>query len=803
MKKRKTAFGIFLAAAIAAGQLSTATAANAADVNAESEALPQESMEEMLDESRDYAPDQLIVTFENGTSDHKIENIAQDQDASCERIQKVSDQKVAQINIADEDSMEEAFQKFQSEDTVVAVQPNYRYTIQKDDNKPDPYLDEKNQSGLFQYQLKNTHAEAAWTMLEQAGHSKTRVAVIDTGVDPKHEDLQKNLIKDSKGGYIQTLSGKKIHSMDDSDEEDGHGTHTTGIIGATYHNGKGGSGVASGHSNDLVEVMTVGASEDGYGLYTLDIVAAINYAVSKGAKVISMSFGGPGRDRVEEECIKNAYYNKGVVFVSASGNEMSDSYSSPSDMKEVISVNASNIENQSSAYWSNYGLPKDITAPGNAILSTSPGDRYVTMSGTSMACPVAAGIVALVRDVNRPDGQTLTPAQIYNIICASTKQKDFRENTTAYGIIDAEAAVKAAQEASADIPATSLYMKERNLTLCVGDDYSLETLVRPAACLQPVSWTSSDERVVTVDQYGNLMAVSEGRATVTAQVGELTQACDITVNPGVMATSLTIEDRPKDDTWPVDSDLELSATLKPKTVTNKEIYWQSSNPSVAMVENGIVETKAAGKTTITAKTYDGRVKDSFVLKVKNRPEQIKISKKVKWLQVGDSFQFKAKLLDAKGSGDVMPLDIIWTSNRKLAKINQKTGLFTAKKPGTAYVWANAPDYELQAYQKVIIAQKNYKGADYGLKQSDKTKNSVTLKWTKIPIASGYQVQTAAKKDGTFKTIATVKKGSTVKYKVKTKKDAFYRVRAYYYKHGAKKASWFSYSKVIQAKVAQK
>ena len=802
MKKRTTVISILLSAALAAGQLSTAAAASTPDPDTAAETLPQESMEEMLDESRDYLQDQLIVTFEDGTSDKRIETIVEDQDASCEDILTVSDQKVAQVSISEEDSMEDALQKFQEEDKVTAVQPNYRYTICKDANAPDPFLDEKNQSGRFQYQLKNTHAEAAWTLLEQAGHGKTRVAVIDTGVDPSHEDLQKNLVKDSKGGYIRTISGKKTHSMDDTDYDSGHGTHTTGIVCATYHNGKGGSGIASGHKNDLVDVISVGASEDGNNLYTLDIVAAINYAVSKGAKVISMSFGGPGRDRLMEACIKNAFYNKGVVFLAASGNDTSNGCSNPSDIKEVIAVNACDIQNKSSSYWSDYGVAKDITAPGNAILSTIPGDQYVTMSGTSMACPVAAGIAAMVRDVKRPDGKTLTPAQIYNILCASTGQKSFQENTTAYGIINAEAAVRAAQEASVDIPAKSLYLKQHELILCVGDDCSLETLVRPATSLQTVSWTSSDENVVTVDEHGSLFAAAEGTAVVTAQVGNLKQECSVIVKPCVPAASLTIGGRPEKDTCPMDAVLELTATLKPDTVTNREIYWESSDLSVAMVENGVVVTKKPGKVTITAKTYDGRVKDSFLLKVMKRPAEVKITKKVKWLQVGDTFQFKAKLVDEKGSGDVIQEPIVWSSNRKLAKINAKTGLLTARKAGTTYVWANVSNYDLTAYQKVIIAQKNYKGRDYGLKQTAAARDSVTLRWTKVPIAGGYQLQAASKKNGKFKTIATIRKGGTVTYKVRTSKNAYYRVRAFYYKQGAKKASWFGYSKVIQAKVAK-
>lgn len=804
MKKSKTFIGLCLSAAITLGQLSTAAAVSA-DADASTESVPAvqagETSEEMLDSSRDFAEDQLIVTFADSTSDKKIEQIVERQDASCEEITALTDEKIAQVTIGEETSLEDTLQKFQDESKVIAVQPNYRYTRDKEAEKPDPFLNTAVQGGRYQYHLQTIRAEAAWSLLEKGKHGKTRVAVIDTGVDPSHEDLQRNLVKDKKGGYIRAINGALIHSMDDSDLEDGHGTHVTGIIGATFHNGKGGSGVASGHKNDLVEVMTIGASGDGYSLYTTDIVAAINYAAKNGAKVINMSFGGPGRDRVMEQAIKNAYFNKGVVFVAASGNDGSSNYSSPGDMREVIDVNASDMKNNTSVYWSDFGVTKDVTAPGADILSTNPGDRYVLMSGTSMASPVTAGVVALIRDA-RTD---LTPAQVYNILCATTNQTNFRPSTTAFGIINAEKAVKAAQAASTSVPAKELYLKESRVTLFAGDDYGLEYLVRPATSLKPVTWTSSNPKVAKVDKFGKVTALRGGIAKVTATVGSLKKVCTVTVDPGVKATSITIGNKPARNELTPSGSANLSATFKPATASNQEVYWTSSNPKVSRIaETGTLSPLKVGETVITAKTYDGKVKDSFRLKVKYAPAKVTLTRKTKWIQMGSTFQFKARVTDPKGGTNLVYSPITWHSNRKIVAIS-KTGLVTPKKPGKVYVRAqvNGEDRTLVAYQQIIVAKKNYVGADYALKQTAKSKKSVTLRWKKIPIASGYQVQKAPKKNGKFKTIATIKKGGTVQYKVKTKKNAYYRVRAYYYKSGAKKPSYFSYSKTISAKVAAK
>ena len=804
MKKSKTIAGLCLSAAIVLGQLSAAAAVSAeADVTTDPvPAAPTgETVEELLDSGRDYAEDQLIVTFEDSTSDQKIEQIVENQDASCEDITALTDEKIAQVTIAQEDTLEDALQKFQEDSRVVAVQPNYRYTRNKEADKPDPFLNASAQGGMYQYHLKTIRAEAAWTLLEKGKHGKTRVAVIDTGVDPSHEDLQRNLVKDKKGGYIRAINGALTHSMDDSDMEDGHGTHVTGIIGATYHNGKGGSGVASGHKNNLVEVMTVGASEDGYGLYTADIVAAINYAAKNGAKVVNMSFGGPGRDRVMEQAIKNAYYNKGIVFAAASGNDSSSEFSSPGDFREVIDINASDMKNNTSVYWSDFGVSKDVTAPGADIISASPGDRYVSMSGTSMASPVAAGIIALIRDA-RPD---LTPAQVYNILCGTTNQTAFRPGTTAFGIINAEKAVKAAQSASADIPAKELYLKESRITLFTGDDYCLEYLVRPATSLQPVTWSSSNPKVAKVDKYGRVTGLRGGIVKVTAKAGSLKKVCTVTVVPSVRAKSITILGKPYRNELTLSGSAELSVRIKPTTASNQEVYWTSSNSKVARIsEYGSLTPQKVGETVITAKTYDGKVKDSFRLKVKYAPAKVTLTRKTRWIQMGSTFQFKAKVTDPKGGTNIVYSPVTWRSNRKIASVS-KTGLVTPKKPGNVYIRAevSGEDRTLVAYQQLIVAKKNYAGADYALKQSARSKKSVTLSWKKIPIASGYQVQRAPKKGGKFKTVATIKKGATVKYKVKTKKNAYYRVRAYYYKHGAKKPSYFSYSRTILAKVATK
>jgi uncharacterized protein YjdB len=792
VKKRNVIAAVTISAAMIVSQWAGVFAADNAGTGESSEASAQQSAAEML-KGRDYARDQLIVTFDDGTSNARIKSVVNKKDASCETIARVGNgDKAAQVDISNDDSMKQAIAKFQSDSRVKSVQPNYKYETESED----PYLN-TGAGTSYQYQLKDTNATAAWSELESGSHGRTLVAVIDTGVDAGHEDLQANMKTDRSGTYVRTLDGKQVTAADDSDETDGHGTHVTGIIGATYNNGKGGSGIASGHNNDLVQVMTVGTSSDGVSMYTFDIVSAIEYSVSKGAGVINMSLGGAGRDRVLEAAVKKAY-DAGVVIVAAAGNDGVDAYSDPSDMKEVISVNASNSNDQAT-YWSDYGLPKDITAPGNNILSSLPGNTYGLMSGTSMASPVVAGIVALVRDA----APSLTPAQIYNIICATTRQNGtFDSKATAYGIIDAAAAVKAAKEASASIDVTALSIKQKTASVYEGDDISLETLVLPATSLKPVTWSSSDESIAKVDSNGYVTGVSAGDAVITAAAGGKTVTCTVTVKAPVKAAAITFKNIPADNELAIGEETAVSATVSPSTSTNSEIYWSSSDRNIAKAdEGGYITGVSEGTATITARTYDGKVQNSFQITVKPAVTRVQLTSTPKWIQIGDKVTFTGRLLNSSGTTDVAHNHITWASSyRRIAKVDPDTGVATPLAAGAFYIKAYDSTGSLVAYKRVIVAKKNYSGKDYSLRKTKVKKTSVTLRWNKISIASGYVLQRATAKNGKYKTIKVIRKGSVATYKnshLKSGKRYYYRVRAVYVKNGVKKS--FSYSNRLAVK----
>lgn len=226
----------------------------------------------------------------------------------------------------------------------------------------------------------------AWSLSTGAN---VRVAVLDTGVQTNHPDLT-GKIKASRN-----FTGGKSSNVGD---QNGHGTHTAGTVGANMNNNKG---VASaGYKCELAIGKVLGPS----GGYDSWVAAGIDWAwQGGGSRVISMSLGGVGTSSVLDTAISRAS-TADVVIVAAAGNsgaDMDDALSSsllefPAANPLCISV-AAVSSSGSLAPFSNYGTTVDIAAPGVDIASTYKGSGYALMSGTSMSTPHVAGVVALVR----------------------------------------------------------------------------------------------------------------------------------------------------------------------------------------------------------------------------------------------------------------------------------------------------------------------------------------------------------------------------------------------------------------------
>jgi subtilisin family serine protease len=247
----------------------------------------------------------------------------------------------------------------------------------------------------------------AW--VKTKGDQDVIVAVLDTGVDYRHDDLKDNMWSGLvKHGY--DFAGDDDGTNDDDPmpdkpyDEKGHyhGTHVAGTIGAVGDNSKGVSGVAQKVSIMALKVFR----PNGYG-YSNDIMEALDYVaerVDAGDNIVAInaSYGGGGgsQDDATNDAIKKLG-EKGVVFCAAAGNEGKDidaepTYPASYNAENIITVAASD-QDDALASFSNFGAKSvDVAAPGTNILSTFPDNRYAYLQGTSMATPNVAGTIALL-----------------------------------------------------------------------------------------------------------------------------------------------------------------------------------------------------------------------------------------------------------------------------------------------------------------------------------------------------------------------------------------------------------------------
>ncbi len=235
------------------------------------------------------------------------------------------------------------------------------------------------------YQISTHHIPDVW--LETEGEDIT-IAVLDTGCQADHEDLQGSV----PSGINFTTNDKK-----DFSDRDGHGTHCSGIISAN-NNTIGIVGVAPKAKIMAMKVL----GDDGSGTYEW-IISGIMRAVSKKVDIISMSLGGSDYYDRLHDAVRHAY-KKGIPIICAAGNSGNiHQLDYPGRYPETISIGALNKDNIR-AEFSQTGEKLDFMAPGVDILSTVPVNQYQSMSGTSMATPWAAGIVALIISKHRKSG---------------------------------------------------------------------------------------------------------------------------------------------------------------------------------------------------------------------------------------------------------------------------------------------------------------------------------------------------------------------------------------------------------------
>jgi len=321
--------------------------------------------------------------------------------------------------------------------SVAYAEPNYIVKLNEPANEPmpltaapgpatnDPLLDKE-------WHIPKIDAAHGWAAdAANMGNKDLILAVVDTGVDPNHPDLKDKLLP----GW------NTVDDNNDTTDGNGHGTHCVTNAAANTNNGIGIAGVAPNVKVLPVQVL----SKDGYGSYD-SVAAGIIWAADHGAKVISMSLGGPTPSPVVSDAVKHALEKDVLVVVAAGNSGPTAGPSYPAGEPGVMAIAATDSKDVRASF-SQTGKHISVSAPGVNIFagfptyaSQMPGKEYGAISGTSMATPMVAALGALVRskypqlkqaevkaliektadDINTPGFDTMTGFGRINVFKALT-----------------------------------------------------------------------------------------------------------------------------------------------------------------------------------------------------------------------------------------------------------------------------------------------------------------------------------------------------------------------------------------------
>ncbi|MFB6112352.1 MAG: S8 family serine peptidase [Halobacteriaceae archaeon] len=278
--------------------------------------------------------------------------------------------------------------------------------------------------GIDRVDAEKVHANGETGGDNTDGEGGADLAVIDTGIDSDHPDLQANLGKCK--AFVDCKGGDCRYAWDD---DEGHRTHCAGTADA-IDNSEGVVGVSTAATLHAVKVL----DNRGSGSFS-DVAEGIEWTADQGYDVGSMSLGASSGSQTVKDACQYAY-DKGVLLVAAAGNSgpCSDCVGYPAAYSTVIAVSAT-TQDDTLADYSSTGPEVELAAPGSNVYSTYVGGAYETLSGTSMACPHVSGAGAQLMD----NGDTNTDAR--------TQLKDTAEdiglgsNESGAGLLDVEAAL--------------------------------------------------------------------------------------------------------------------------------------------------------------------------------------------------------------------------------------------------------------------------------------------------------------------------------------------------------------------------
>ncbi len=615
------------------------------------------------------AYDGILVKFKPGVSQTRINRAFSA--AGCRQNRGFRPRLVrglTRAQISRGSSLSATLQRLRNNRDVEFAEPNYLLTAYAQPNDPqfDILWAMNNIGQTGGVRDADIDALEAWDL--QVG-GDVIIAVVDSGVDYNHPDLAANIWRntgeipgngrdDDGNGYVDDTRGWDFANNDnDPMDDNSHGTHVAGTIAARGNNGQGVVGV-----NWSARIMALKfLTRSGAGS-SADAIAAIDYAVANGARVINASWGGGPYSAAMFSAL-SAANDAGVLFVAAAGNEGRNNDNTPSypadyDLPNVISVAATD-DADTLAGFSNFGANSvDLGAPGVNILSTTPANGYTSYSGTSMAAPHVAGVAGLLVAADPGIGITALRAALLD---SADVLPDLTGRTVSGGRLNA---FRALGGNNTPPPTPVPGVSPASASVVVGGSVRFTASGGSA----PYVWSVTDAAIGSIDASGTFTAFAAGVTQVHATDANGVQSPPalVTVND---AATLTIT--PNTASVGVGQSVTFAASGG-----SAPYSWRSNDPAIASINaiTGVLTGLAPGTTTVSVTDNGNRTVTSGPVTVTD----ISVSPSTATLEVGDSLQFSA-------SGGSAPYG--WSSSNPGVASIDTNGRLTALRAGSTVVTA--------------------------------------------------------------------------------------------------------------------
>ncbi|MDF2537120.1 MAG: hypothetical protein K0S76_141 [Herbinix sp.] len=687
---------------------------------------------------REYeeAGGEIVVLFDNAVSDEYLSGLVRTYDTKIDIIRHIDD--YALLYVEDSAKYQPIINNLKSNPEIAVVQENSSISSLGFSN--DTFAD--TQWALFnpgQYEYvseagretrKSTvdidmDVPEAWEILHKE-YEDTRevvVAVIDTGVDYMHPDLADHIwvnenevpddgIDNDKNGYVDDYHGWDFYNNDSTvchyqydetfdtnfalpGDNDDHGTHVAGIIGAVAGNNMGIAGIAS-NINIKLMVLKINGGPKGTGNIS-SAIEAVKYATMMGADIGNMSWG----TSQYSEALRQVLEESDILFVAAAGNTGTNNNSSPVypaslDIDNMISVTFVNSTGKLTSL-ANYGATSvDIAAPGEDIYSTIVGD-YAAMSGSSMAAPQVTAIAAMLYSKS----DNLYPGNIKEIILNSVKTlESLNGNIIIPGIPSAYLALMASDSliTDSDLPELSfktVYNKDKMQIPVLVDD-------KGGSGVRVLKWIFGEK---TLQDFKRGIAGTK----LSNQQAEVLKAGIYTFYASDFAGNETVQfyDVKEDKTAPkISAYYTVAGSYKSRTIharindlqsgIQKVKYMYGNKNEAAFLEAGkntevkpkdgkvSFTVKKDGTYTIFAVDYRGNTTLKKIQVKSVKATDIKFARNKITLYVGDEYILRAYIKPV----DTTDAITYTSSDAKIATIS-KTGIIKALKAGKVSISAKA------------------------------------------------------------------------------------------------------------------